>query len=153
MFTFHTLILVIHISAAAMLIGGGLGISRNLKKAVAIGGATFSLAAEDAMRRGGVLGMCSLLTILTGVGLIFRIGGFAAAPLNFHIALGLMLIGFVVSSTVMRPGLNAVVAQSKNPTPDAAAIQAGLKKMAAAQGILHLLWVVVLCLMLVRIYR
>jgi hypothetical protein len=81
------------------------------------------------------------------------IGGFKAAPLNFHMALGVMLFAIAFSASFMRPNTMKLVKLAQGATVDHDAARACIKKLAMGQGILHLLWVVTLSLMFVRFYR
>lgn len=146
-------LLVLHISAAAILIGASAGLVRNLKKTLEAGKAAFVIATEDAARRAKLMGICSLVTIGTGLCLIFLMGGFAVAPLNFHMALGIMLVAVLFSALFMRPATVKLVKLAQAEPFDPSGARSQIKKLAMGQGILHLLWVVTLVLMLVRIYR
>lgn len=147
------LMLVLHISAAAMLLGAGTGLMGHLRRTLEVGGEAFRLATLDGERRGRIMGICSLVTLLTGLGLIFLMGGFKAAPLNFHIALGNMLVAIAVSAAIVKPASAKLVEIAARPELDRASVPPLLKKLQISQGILHTLWLANLVLMLVRIYR
>lgn len=151
--TVRLVILVLHISAAAVLLGGGTGLLRHLRRTLEVGGEAFRLATVDGERRGRLMGIASLVTLLTGLILIFLMGGFKVAPLNFHIALGNMLVAVAVSAAVMTPASKKLVELGARPDLDRESASALLKKLQIGQGILHLLWLANLVLMLVRIYR
>lgn len=149
----RNLILFVHISAAAMLVGANTGALRNLRQTKELGQQSFLVAAQDAALRGKILGMCSMMTLMSGVMLILKMGGMAVAPINYHIALGLMLVAVAVSAIIMRPNGMKVLALAQNESFDPRSVDPLIKKLAMGQGILHLLWVVILLLMLFRIYR
>jgi len=149
----YKILLVIHISAAALALGTSTGLLRLLRRGLQAGQGTFALAVEDAARRGKIMGMSGMATLWTGLSLIFVIGGFKAAPLNIHIALTLMLGAVAISLSIMRPNLGRLVVLSSAPSLDAAAVKRHIKKLAMGQGILHLLWLCILVLMLVRIEK
>jgi hypothetical protein len=153
MSTLRTVTLVIHISAAAMLIGANTGVVRNLTNTLELSREAFLIAVRDAAKRGAILGICSLLTLATGLALIFMMGGMAVAPLNYHMALGLMLGAIVVSSVLMRPSGAKLMEVAQAETLDKARAASLIKKLAMGQGILHLMWLVTLTLMLVPIYK
>lgn len=146
-------VLVLHVSAAAILFGGPLGTVRNLKASLELGRDAFKLATSEAARRGRLLGMSSLLTLATGVALIFMAGGFGTVPLNFHIALGILLGAIVVSSAVVRPTVTKLVETAAADSLNQDAALKLIKRLAMGTGILHLLWLVTLILMFVRIYK
>jgi hypothetical protein len=135
------------------LIGANTGLVRNLKRTLDLGKDAFVVATEDGAKRARLIGMCSLATIATGLVLIFMIGGFARAPINFHIALATMLVAITFSSVFMRPQMMKLVGLGKAESLDPSAALAHIKKLAMGQGILHLLWVATLTLMFVRIYK
>lgn len=149
----RVIVLVLHVTAAALLFGGGTGIVRNLKTTLELGKEVFKLATADAARRSRLVGMSSLLTLATGLALIFMTGGFAQVSLNFHIALAVMLAAIVVSSVLVRPSVMklAGLAQAENIDKDAA--RSLIKRLAMGIGIVHLLWLITLTLMFVRIYK
>jgi hypothetical protein len=149
----YKILLVIHISAAALTLGTSTGLLRLVRRGLEAGQAAFAFAVEDGVRRGKIMGMSSMATLWTGLSLIFVVGGFKAVPLNIHIALALMLGAVAVSLTLMRPNMGRLVALSRAPTLDAAAVKQHIKKLALGQGLLHLLWLCILVLMLVRIEK
>jgi high-affinity Fe2+/Pb2+ permease len=152
MATLRIILLVLHVAAAAVLVGASAGLIRNLKRNLELGGQSFVLATEDLKKRSGLMGMCSLTTLATGLCLIFMMGGFAVAPKNFHIALLLLLVALIFSATFMRPRGVKLGALAKKEPLDKEGAMALIKKLAMGQGILHLLWLCTLTLMFVRMY-
>ncbi len=151
MLALRIILLMVHITAAAFLFGGSAGVARPLRRTIDLGGKAFLLAAEDALRRGRMLGVSSIMTTMTGIGLMFATyQGFGPAPKNFHAALGLILVSIAVSATILRPATAAVVQLARVEPLDRTAVRAKLKRIAMGQGIMHLLWVLILLLMLVR---
>jgi hypothetical protein len=146
----YQFLLVIHISAAAVTLGASTGLLRNLRRTLAAGKQAFALAAEDAQRRGKIMGVSAFMVLWTGLALIFVRGGFAAVPVPIHIALTVMLAAFAVSITIMRPTSAQIVALSQAEPLDQGAISKKLKKLAMGQGILHFCWILMLLLMIVR---
>lgn len=147
---FKLVVLLVHISAAAILFGAPLGLVRTTRSALSKGPATFTHAAQEAAFKAKLAGMSSMVTLMSGLGLIFLGGGFAIVPKNFHAALAVMLAAFAVSLTVMRPNtLRLVKASEMNPIDEQGA-RAALGKLGMGSGILHGLWVVMLTLMFVR---
>jgi hypothetical protein len=147
---FKILVLVVHISASALLFGAPLGLPRLVRNGLAKGGESFRLAAGEAAFKAKLAGMGSMVTLMSGLGLIFLGGGFAIVPKNFHAALLVMLGAFAISISVMRPNtMRLVEASQKEPIDEAAARQA-IGKLGMGSGILHALWLVILILMFVR---
>lgn len=147
----YALLLVLHITCAAIAFGASLGVGRLLRRSLEAGQPSFTLAAEDAARRTKLAFFTYVGVLLTGLALIFTIGGFAGAPLNIHMALGLMLVVLALMATLSRPQSNQLVHLSQAAALDQAAIRKTMKKMQMAQGMLHLSWLVLLVLMIVRI--
>lgn len=145
------LLLLVHISFAAILFGGGLGLRKAIESSLAVSPAALRATLAGTAQRAKLMGISSILTLLTGVALIFvSYGGFKEAPKNYHTALLLMLGAVAVSGTIQRPTMLAIVAEAAREVPDGSVIGAKLKKLSMAQGILHLLWIVTLTLMFAR---
>jgi hypothetical protein len=153
MHVLRTILLVVHISAAAIALGTSTGLLRNLRRCLGAGKNAFALAAEDAQRRGKFMTASSVATLWTGVALIFTLGGFKAVPLNIHIAMSIMLVAIGVSLTIMRPTSAALLTLSRADVLDKEAVSKKLKRLVMGQGILHLCWLTILVLMLVRIEK
>lgn len=143
-------LLLVHVSFAAVLFGAPMGLVGNVRRALGAGDESLRIAAIDAARRAKMAGMSSILTLLTGIGLIFVAGGFAAVSKNFHAALGLMLVAVGLSVAIMRPNTAKLVAAAQAQPSDRGAAEAALKKLAMGSGVLHLLWVILLALMFYR---
>jgi|GEM_PF-576416 len=146
-------LLVLHITSAALLFGGVLGVPRLVKNTLALGQAAFQVAAKEARRRGTLTGIGALATLWTGVGLIFLMGGFGQAPLNFHIALTLMFVAIGSNLIFIRPSIGKLIVESDKPQFDPNVVARALKKISMGQGILHLIWITNLALMFHRIYK
>jgi len=151
MLTGRLLLLLVHITASAFLFGGSAGVARPVRRSLELGPKAILAAAEDLVRRGRMIGMSSMMTLFTGIMLLAtRVEGFGKSPKNYHAALGLMLLAFALSLFVMRPASAAILGEAKKEAPSTEALSQHLKRLSMGQGILHLLWVVVLILMLVR---
>jgi hypothetical protein len=151
MLAFRIGLLVVHVTAAAYLFGGSAGIARPLRRNLELGAQALAVAAEDAVRRARYLGMSSLMTVMTGVSLIFAsYPSFGAAPKNFHAALGIMIVSIGISLGLLRPTTKALFELSRAQPFDPGGVRGQLKKLAAAQGMMHLLWLINLVLMFVR---
>lgn len=146
-------VLVLHISAAALVFGGATGIVRSLKTNLELGGEAFKLATGGAARQSRIVAMSSIVTLASGLGLIFMAGGFGAVPLNFHIALAIMLGAIVVSSVTVGPSVMKLSGLALAENVDKDASLKLIKRIAMGTGILHLLWLIMLTLMFVRIYK
>jgi len=151
MFSVRLLVLLVHITAAAFLFGGSAGVARPVRRSLELGPKAILAAAEDLVRRGKMIGVSSMMTLFTGIALLAtRVEGFGKSPKNFHAALGLMLGAVVLSLFLIRPAAAAILGEASKEAPDRGTLTAHLKRLAMGQGIMHLLWVVMLVLMLIR---
>jgi len=151
MVTPRLLLLLVHITAASFLFGASVGVARPLRRSLEFGQKAILAAAEELVRRGKMIGMSSMMTLVTGVVLLAtRVEGFGKSPKNYHAALGLMLGAVVLSLFLIRPATAGILTEARKEAPDSGTITGLLKRLAMGQGIMHLLWLVVLVLMLVR---
>lgn len=151
MFLLRVVLLVIHITAAAIIFAAPLGTGGSLRRALASGdAAVMRSAAKDAGARANLAGLASWVTLATGLALIFVMGGFVTVRPQIHAALGLLLLAIGFSLGFMRPaGRRLAVAANAEP-PNLAVFEGELKKLQAGTGVLHLLWLTVLVLMVYR---
>lgn len=144
----YVLLVVLHISFAAVAFGAPLGSPGSVRRARAISRDALLHAANEAMRRGQMAGISGIGILLTGLGLIFYRGGFAIVPHNFHAALGIGLFLVVFGVAFQRPtGARLIEAATKG---DDAGITKGQKLLGMGAGITQLMWLVTLVLMFVR---
>jgi len=140
-------LLIVHVSFAAVLFGAPMGLVGNVRRALRAGDEALRIAAIDAMRRARMAGISSLVTLLTGIALIFVMGGFGSVATHIHAALGVMILAVAFSAAVMRPNSAKLVAAAQAQPADRTAAESALKKLAMGSGVLHLLWVILLTLM------
>lgn len=146
----HILLVTFHVTCAAILFGLSLGLTGSCRRAMARGHEALRAAAEEVNRKGKILGGASVLTLLSGVSLIMSIGGFAAAPKNFHAAMGLMMVAMVISFGILKPAGESLVLATEGDSIKEDLANLSLKKMAMGSGILHLMWIGMLMLMFAR---
>jgi len=146
----RVVLLILHVASAALLFGAPLGLPRVLRNGLRLGDEPFRVAVDEALKRARLAQIGSLLTLLTGVALIFNAGGFGMTSPNFHAALGIMLLAIGFSAAWMGPNTGKLV-QSSQPTPvRRSQAEAAIKKLAIGAGVLHTLWFILLTLMFVR---
>jgi len=146
----YRILLVLHITSAAVLFGGAIGLVRSLRQNVGGQREVFLAIARDAARRGRAMGVGSMATLITGLALIFTLGGFGSVPLQIHIALALLLVAMATSAALIQPQMLRLVHLAEAPTLDGEAAKKSIKLIAMGQGILHLLWIVILVLMIIH---
>ena len=144
-------VLVLHIASAAVIFGSSMGAARSLRAGLAAGPKAFGVVSAGAARRGSLSLVASLVTLLTGVVLIFMAGGFGAVKPNFHAALTLMMVAIGLSAFFSAPRIKKLVQLSKSEAPDTTAATALIKQVGMGVGISHALWIVILVLMLYRL--
>ena len=146
--TSTSIAVVLHIAFGSLWFGGPLVMGSVLKKTAAAGRPAFVVGTQLAARM-SVLTLVGLLGVLvTGPALIFlSFGGMGGAPVRFHIALGLVLVGLAVGLGLLRPTVSGLVKLAADPNVDMAAATGKLKRVSMGVGINHLLWLVCLVLM------
>jgi hypothetical protein len=140
---------VLHISFTAawfgmMVVMAG-GLSEGLRGDVAV----LRSSAAQAHKRVTLSLVLGALTLLSGLVLIFRMGGFKALTPNFHMALGLVVLMLLFSVVFVWPAgkrLRALAFDPQLRLPSETGTKLR-KRLAIGSGILQLLWVVVLVLM------
>ena len=151
MFVLRIVLLVVHIASAAMIFAAPMGTTGSLRRALSSGNdEVLRSAAKDAALRGRLGGMGALSTLVTGLILIFVMGGFGAVRPQIHAALALMLAAIAFHVTFLRPALLRFGAAVSTSPPDRAVCENVIKRLAMGTGIGHLMWVVILVLMLHR---
>ena len=137
---------ILHIAAAAVWFGHKLLIPGDVRTSIhdLPGAASFI----DRMKRAERLGIAAgLVTLLSGLGLIYLVWGFAEAPLRIYFGLASALAMFVVGLTVARPAWQRI--RLGIETGDIPAAAAGEVPFTRALALENLLWVLALGTMLV----
>ncbi|MEN9579443.1 MAG: hypothetical protein RJA70_2452 [Pseudomonadota bacterium] len=151
MFLLRVLLLVIHIAAAAVIFAAPLGSVGSLRRALAGGdAAVMRSAAKDAAVRAGLASAGSLVTLATGLALIFLMGGFGVVRPQIHAALGLLLLAIGFSLGFVKPAGRRLGLAALAEPPDKLGFGRELTKLRVGAGVLHLLWTTVLVLMVYR---
>ena len=132
-------LLVVHILLAASWFAARLGVAGRLRRGFERGGTAALEAIADATRQQRWAFGAGVLTLATGLGLLFLLGGFRGSPPRLHIGLALTLLALVSELVLAYPALRrlGVPAQAES----------GRKRLALASGLVHLLWVATLVTM------
>jgi hypothetical protein len=141
------IVVVLHVAAAALAFGAGLGIVGGCRRALSVGQEAFRHAAGEAQRREKLMFIGYMVTLLSGIALIMLRGGMGKVTPNYHAAMGLLILAMALGILVFRPAVQNLEAIAKAPTLDTAAADAAIKKTAMGSGILQLFWTVILVLM------
>lgn len=140
-------LLVLHIAAAASLLGVGLASPRLLRSAIGTGREAKALVAAAVAKGSQLGGIMALVTLATGLALVFHRGGFKVVAPSIHAAMGLLVLAIVFSFFFVRPVTQALVAAADK---DDAAWSAARKRYLMGDGILNVVWLVILVLMFVK---
>ncbi len=130
---------ILHILSMAVWFAAPLTITSDIRKTLALGKPhTQELASR--VDRPVVLAMAfGVITVVTGVVLIFQLGGFKAVSPRIHASLLLALIALAVEMMALRPAIARLGEEGAKPG-----------KIGMFMGIGHLLKLVILVLMLIR---
>ncbi len=151
MYVLKTILLAIHIAAAAMIFAAPMGTIGSLKRALADGSpGVLRSAAKDASVRAMLAQAGSVLTLLTGLGLIFMLGGFGAVSPRIHAAFGLLILALGFSLGFMKPTGKKLGMAAQATPPEKEAIQGCLGRLRVGNGVLHLVWLTILILMIYK---
>ena len=137
---------IAHIAVAAAWFGHKLLIPRDVRTSVRDVEAGRNLIPR--IQRAQTLGLTTgTLTLATGVWLMIETTGFAGAPLQIHIALGVVVMMFLVGFFLARPAWNRIrSAVVDGDTPSAAG---GVSAFNRALALESLLWVLALTMMVI----
>jgi hypothetical protein len=147
MLVLRLILLVVHIAAAAVSFGAPLGLGRLLRGVASLDAKAYELVAKDTAKRTGLGRICGLVSMFSGLALIFLRGGFGAVGKNYHTALLLMWALLGVQFFIARPVVRKLVAAIGGAVPSPQELSAAAGKLGMAIGIGHALWVTILILM------
>jgi hypothetical protein len=144
----NLVLMVLHIAFAGTAFAVGLTSTGSLRRAEGKGGAVMAEVAAIANRMGRIASIFGLLTLASGLALIFYRGGFKVISPTIHGAILLVLAMVTIGFVMQRPTGKALAAAAA--ANDLGAWQKARKKWAMGEGIMQLLWVVTLVLMFVK---
>ena len=138
----------VHIASMAAWFAPMLFMAGDARRSIEAGGDLAPLRRRLSVA-GAIAGVGGIVTVLTGVALIFAMGGFGAVPPTIHVGLLLGIVMWLVGAFGMGGTARKL---------DAAIASGGAKdqllpfarRMSMFTGIFHLLWVVTLALMVFR---
>lgn len=146
----YLILKTLHILSAAIWLGAGLPVSRDVRRTIERGRPHTDLLPERVNRSGKVAVIAGVLTLGTGVNLVFSVGGFANVRPNIHVGFGLTLLLFAIEAGLVRPTWRRIAAILTAEDGDLAEARGLTGRFAMLHGIEHLLWLVVLVLMVFR---
>jgi hypothetical protein len=132
----------VHIALMATWFGSVLFLAGDVRRTVTAGPDGFPLLAGRVKRSNVVAIAAGWGTILTGVALIFTVGGFGAVPPTIHVALLLSLVNAGVGAA-MGATWGKIAANPANANDH-------LGRLSMLSGVFQLLWTINLALMVFR---
>lgn len=146
--TLHSVLKLVHILSMSVWFASGLFVAGDVRRTLARGKPHTELLTGRLVRVVNASMIAGLLTLGTGMGLIFANGGFKGVGPQIHAGLGLSLVAFTVLLTLIRPAvvdLDRIIEKG-----DGRDVRSVTRKIAIATGIDHLLKLVVMTLMVVK---
>lgn len=138
----------VHIAAMAAWFAPMVFMAGDARRSIEAGGDLAPLRARLG-RSGTIAGVGGMLTLITGVALIFAMGGFGAVPIAIHVGLTLGIVMWALGAFGMggtSRKLDAAIAAGA-PKEQLLALA---RRMSALTGVFHLLWVATLGVMVFR---
>lgn len=137
---------VFHLAAVAVWLGGGLAAPRDIRRTLELGQPHTAELMPRLRTISKIMNTSALFTVLTGLALVFAVGGFGQVPHRIHLGLALTLLAVVVGRWMIRPVLGEI-AQATRRTVSSEETRRILAKFWAVNGVEHALRVAVLVLM------
>jgi putative copper export protein len=140
------LLKIVHIAAASVWIGGGLSAAPDIRRTLSLGQPH---AGELMPRLRGVanlMNFSALITLVSGLVIVFAIGGFARVPHRIHAGLALTLLAIVVGRWMIRPVIGDIARATRGPVAGAE-LDRIVGRFRRAVGVEHALRLAVLVLM------
>ncbi len=135
----YEILKLVHLLSMAVWFGATLTIASDARRSLALGKAHVTELVTR-IDRSAVISMAfGLVTIVSGVALIFQLGGFKAVSPRIHTSLLLALIALALEMMALRPAIARLSEEGAKPG-----------KIAMFGGIGHLLKLVILVLMVLR---
>ncbi len=138
---------IVHVAAASVWIGGGLTAPRDIRRTLALGPPHTAQLLPRLRTIAQLMNLAALLTLVSGLALVFDVGGFARVPHRIHAGLALTLAAIVVGRFFIRPALVALgrALQAQGGADEIARLE---RRFRAFNGVEHALRSVVLVLMI-----
>ena len=138
---------IVHIAAASVWIGGSLNAPRDIRRTLPLGQ---PYVGELMPRLGAIarlMNQSALVTLVSGIAIVFAVGGFGRVPHRIHLGLGLTLLAIVAGRYLIRPVLGEIARAIKTPPVTPEAVEHIMFRFRLVNGIEHALRLAVLVLM------
>ncbi len=146
----YLILKTVHILCATIWLGSGLTIAGDVRRTIAQGRPHTDLLIPRVNRQGKTAGIFGMLTVLSGINMVFTMGGFGNVGHNIHAGLGLSLLIFAVSLGLSMPTWRRIRAILGTEAGDLGEARKLAGRLGMFTGIEHLLWLVVLVLMVMK---
>jgi len=137
-----------HFLGMAVWFAGGLGIASDVRKTIARGKPHTAILVPRIMRALNIGSIAALVTIATGVGMIFALGGFKAVQPRIHAGMLLAIITLAVEIMLLKPAAGRL--GDALDSGDGRELRPMAGRIAMFAGITHALKLVTLVLMVFR---
>jgi hypothetical protein len=145
--TLDLILRVLHVTCAATMFGVTMGIGSSFKRTVGKREAYIE-ACTSVNRRQLLANIFGVLTLVTGLALIFEGGGMASVGKNIHISMTLLVVALAFGGLFMKPRGGKMLKLAEGGGDGTSDEEKGLgRQLAIGGGILHLIWLVILTLM------
>lgn len=101
--SFPAILKLLHITSMAVWMAGGIMVAGDIKRSLALGVPHLDPLLVRVNRAERIGTSSGMLTVVTGLALIFNAGGFMAVPFRIHIGLALTMITFFVGALFASP--------------------------------------------------
>ncbi len=143
--TVYLLIRLLHFAGMAVWFGGALTLSSDVRKTLARGKPHTDVLAARVDRSLSIGAVAAIVTMGTGLGMIFAQGGFGAISPRIHAGFALALVAFAVELLALRPAVGKLgQALASGEEKDLKALQG---RIGMLTGVLHSLKLVIMVLM------
>ncbi len=149
MISYYLFLKILHIACAAVWFGGSISTPGRIRRALILGETEIKWMAMETSRSMKISRIFAGATWLSGLFLVFSVGGFRNVSKSIHMGLGLTTVMLLLEALVIRTlwnGIQKMITEGG----DRSAIQPLKAKLAMAGGMQQLLWLLVLVLMVVK---
>jgi len=149
-FHLYSLLRMAHLLSMAVWLANGLTVTSDMRRTIPLGKPHTELLIARIHRSSRITIGSGLLTIVTGLGLVFAQGGFSAMPLRIHVGLALTLVTCGVGATLAEPSWQRIV-KAIRADDDVAEVTRLARRFSAFYGVEHALKLVVAALMIFKL--
>ena len=149
-FYVYSLILLVHILSMAIWLASGLWVAGDMRRTLALGKPHTEVMVTRIERSKRITIASALLTVASGLGVVFAQGGFSVMPIRIHLGIGLTLCTFTVGAVLAEPTWQRIkkIAGSGGDASEALGLA---RRFSVFYGIEHVLKLVILFLMVVKL--